>query len=112
MLSGLSTPQSQARPKAFRHLLQVAERHDCRHQGTSSRNDCLRRHSLTPTRPARAAPNLAIYPTLRAMTKRERTTTAAFIIAMVALFYITTNKTLSQMTETDCKAGIIAACQK
>jgi hypothetical protein len=46
------------------------------------------------------------------MTKRERTTTAAFIIAMVALFYITTNKTLSQMTETDCKSGIIAACQR
>jgi hypothetical protein len=46
------------------------------------------------------------------MTKRDRASTAAFIIAMVALFYITTNKTLSQMTKTDCKAGIIAACQR
>jgi hypothetical protein len=46
------------------------------------------------------------------MTKRERTTTAAFIITMVALFYITTNKTLSHMTETDCKSGIVAACQQ
>jgi hypothetical protein len=46
------------------------------------------------------------------MTKRDRASTAAFIILMAALFCITTNKTLSQMTETDCKAGIIAACQK
>ena len=46
------------------------------------------------------------------MTKRDRAPTAAFIILMAALFYITTNKTLSQMTETDCKSGIIAACQQ
>jgi len=46
------------------------------------------------------------------MTKRDRAPTAAFIIMMIALFYITTNKTLSQMTETDCKSGIIAACQR
>jgi hypothetical protein len=46
------------------------------------------------------------------MTKRERASTAAFMILMAALFYITTNKTLSQMTETDCKSGIVAACQR
>jgi hypothetical protein len=46
------------------------------------------------------------------MTKRDRASTAAFIIMMAALFYITTNKTLSKMTETDCKVGIIAACQR
>jgi len=38
--------------------------------------------------------------------------TLVFIFVATGLFYITTNKTLSQMTETDCKAGIIAACQK
>jgi hypothetical protein len=41
--------------------------------------------------------------------------TLVFIQALfvaTGLFYITTNKTLSQMTETDCKAGIIAACQR
>ena len=46
------------------------------------------------------------------MTKRDRASTAAFIILMAALFYVTTNKTFSQMTEADCKSGIIAACQR
>jgi hypothetical protein len=53
-----------------------------------------------------------VNPQLFTMTKRDRAPTAAFIIMMIALFYITTNKTLSQMTETDCNAGIIAACQR
>lgn len=38
--------------------------------------------------------------------------TLVFIFVATGLFYITTNKTLSQMTETDCKSGIIAACQR
>lgn len=38
--------------------------------------------------------------------------TLIFIFVATGLFYITTNKTLSQMTETDCKSGIIAACQR
>ena len=38
--------------------------------------------------------------------------TLIFIFVATGLFYITTNKTLSQMTERDCKAGIVAACQR
>jgi hypothetical protein len=53
-----------------------------------------------------------VNPQLFTMTKRDRAPTAAFIMMMIALFYITTNKTLSQMTERDCKSGIIAACQR
>jgi len=45
-------------------------------------------------------------------TKLNTMKTLIFIFVATGLFYITTNKTLSQMTETDCKAGIIAACQR
>ena len=38
--------------------------------------------------------------------------TLILIFVATGLFYITTNKTLSQMTERDCKSGIIAACQR